>query len=160
MQNEIHGRLSNFRLNNCRLDGQGGSGNATAADLTIGKTASVDAGDIIGTGTNAKRYATGNANSDVSGNFVVTGLTFRPAYFILWLTTPDATKRFNSYIYRDASFPYHNGTSLTYTYGYFHTNASGTLSGNTMGIVNNITNDGYSGATPHASTNYTWAAYE
>src|SRR5690606_38364346 len=31
------------------LQGEGGNGNATAADLLIGKTASVDAGDIVGT---------------------------------------------------------------------------------------------------------------
>lgn len=42
-----------FRYNsttgNFILQGEGGSGNATSADLLVGKTASVDSGDIVGT---------------------------------------------------------------------------------------------------------------
>ena len=43
------------------LQGEGGSGNATAADILAGKTASTDAGDIVG--TMANNPAQTNANS-------------------------------------------------------------------------------------------------
>ncbi len=45
------GSIYTLRYNgvNFTLQGEGGSGNATASDLLSGKTASVDAGDIVGT---------------------------------------------------------------------------------------------------------------
>ncbi|MEF2246233.1 hypothetical protein [Paenibacillus sp. IITD108] len=45
------------------LQGEGGNGNATAADLLIGKTASVDAGDIVGTMPNRSGHVTGQSIS-------------------------------------------------------------------------------------------------
>lgn len=43
------------------LQGDGGSGNAVASDLLSGKTASVDAGDIVGTMVNRGHYETSTA---------------------------------------------------------------------------------------------------
>ena len=85
------------------LQGEGGSGNALASDLLSGKTASTDAGDIVGTmpnrgvfnlelgasvpsgyysgGTvpNGKKYISGTATIDSDYKIVVIGLPFAPA---------------------------------------------------------------------------------
>ena len=63
------------------LQGEGGSGNATASDLTLGKTASTDAGDIVGTGVNAKRVANGSGTA-TGTTFTVSGLGFTPSKVI------------------------------------------------------------------------------
>lgn len=91
------------------LQGEGGSGNATASDLLSGKTASTDADDIVGTMPDrgifnlglgvsvpagyysggsvpsGKRYASGQVVSYANGsmgNINVTGLSFRPSLII------------------------------------------------------------------------------
>lgn len=95
-----------FRYNsttgNFILQGEGGSGNATAADIVAGKTASTDLGDIVGTATVAslggKRYAIGTLTSSSSMSSLdlgqggtgsyrmlqITGLSFSPNYAIAW----------------------------------------------------------------------------
>ena len=91
------------------LQGEGGSGNAVASDLLSGKTATTDAGDIVGTmpnrGTfnlelgasvpagyysggnvpNGKRIASGTKTS-VGNELVVTGLPFKPSKLKLTYT--------------------------------------------------------------------------
>lgn len=88
------------------LQGEGGSGNAAASDLLAGKTASTDAGDIVGTmpnrgvfnlglgvtvpegyysgGTTAhgKRWASGVANSIVAESYTLTTNTTSSSYGI------------------------------------------------------------------------------
>lgn len=89
------------------LQGEGGSGNATASDLLSGKTASTDAGDIIGTMPNngvfnlglgatvpagyysggtapsGKRFASGSATSSNTANtFVCADATTNGMYFL------------------------------------------------------------------------------
>lgn len=60
------------------VQGKGGGGNATAGDLILGKTATVDTGPIIGTNTN-KKWATGSVTFSTDGRTAsVTGLTFTP----------------------------------------------------------------------------------
>ena len=79
------------------LQGEGASGNATASDLSLGKTATVDAGEITGTGANAKRFASGTITSSATGSTIteedgstadkphvtVSGLTFTPRCVIV-----------------------------------------------------------------------------
>lgn len=83
MKKGISGRLNNVRLNNYRLNGPGGSGNATADDLPLGKTASVDTGDIIGTGANVKRFKSGTVTSESDATLFIdeTGATVNGPYY-------------------------------------------------------------------------------
>ncbi|HEY5582935.1 MAG TPA: hypothetical protein VIK78_00365 [Ruminiclostridium sp.] len=53
------------------LQGEGGSGNAIASDLALGKTAATDVGDIVGTNTN-KKWAKGTVSCNGT-NFTYTG---------------------------------------------------------------------------------------
>lgn len=92
------------------LQGEGGSGNATASDLLSGKTASTDAGDIVGTMPNrgtfnlgfgqsvpagyysggtvpsGKKYAKGSVSNidGVNQTLQVSGLSFRPSVVIVY----------------------------------------------------------------------------
>jgi hypothetical protein len=103
-----------FRYNsttgNFILQGEGGSGNATAADIVLGKTASTDLGDIVGTATipslGGKRYATGTATSSptaqtviysdgttsaaIFGFLTITGLSFTPSKVLIQSTSGSA----------------------------------------------------------------------
>lgn len=89
------------------LQGEGGSGNATASDLLSGKTATTDAGDIVGTMPNrgtfnlglgatvpagyysggnvpsGKRFASGGGFTGTDGQKTVRGLAFRPSIIIV-----------------------------------------------------------------------------
>lgn len=62
------------------LQGEGGSGNALASDLLSGKTASTDAGDIVGTipiivGGNTIIPGTSNQTAISAGNYVASDIT-------------------------------------------------------------------------------------
>lgn len=64
------------------LQGEGASGDAIASDLRLGKTASTDAGDIVGTNTD-KKWATGSLVGYVFGqgqttSLRISGLQFAP----------------------------------------------------------------------------------
>ena len=61
------------------LQGEGASGNAVASDLLSGKTASTDAGEIVGTLVQGKKFASGVITAPSSSYPVsVSGLTFTP----------------------------------------------------------------------------------
>jgi len=144
------------------LQGEGASGNAIASDLLSGKTAEVDAGDIVGTmidrgvfnlglntpvpagyysgGTtaNGKAYASGSATSDSNQILTVAGLAFIPrVVFINYLTDVYYV------LYRDKS------TSLIQQLGTGTYNTQSTMS-----------SSGFSANVYSASLAFTWIAYE
>lgn len=65
------------------LQGEGASGNAIASDLRLGKTASTDAGDIVGTNTD-KKWASGTFGAmDGQQTVSFSGLSFVPTIMIV-----------------------------------------------------------------------------
>ncbi|MEC0370897.1 hypothetical protein [Paenibacillus chibensis] len=73
-----------YRLDQFRIDGAGGSGNAQPGDVLKGKTFTNDDGEQLGTRDPGRKTAEGIGYPTLySGNtyrFEVTGLTFRPGY--------------------------------------------------------------------------------
>lgn len=65
------------------VQGKGGGGNATAGDLVLGKTATVDTGPITGTGVSAKRTASGSFTPTSGTTYTVAGLAFKPS--VVWV---------------------------------------------------------------------------
>ncbi|GEM_PF-2552792 len=104
----IYSLRYNASTGNFILQGEGGSGNAIASDLLSGKTATTDAGDIVGTMPNrgafnlslgasvpagyysggtvpvGKRFANGTAISNSSNGVVsISGLAFKPTMAVI-----------------------------------------------------------------------------
>lgn len=71
----IYSLRYNSTTGNFILQGEGGSGNATASDLLSGKTASTDAGDIVGTipSKTTKTYTPGTTNQIITSGQYLSG---------------------------------------------------------------------------------------
>ena len=125
------------------LQGEGGSGTAIASDLLSGKTASTDAGDIVGTmqnrGTfnlglgatvpagyysggsvpNGKRWANGTTKSASDSILTISGLSFTPSTLIFFNKNYDrgiVTKEISSFGYftiYDGSVYHRSGTFVS-----------------------------------------------
>lgn len=85
------------------LQGEGASGNAIASDLLLGKTATVDVGEIVGTLIPGKKWATGTFpgvtvpgtnNPPNAITNTVTGLDFLPSIIIV-NNSPAMVRNFN-----------------------------------------------------------------
>lgn len=93
------GKLDSFSLDNNRIDGGGGSGNAQPGDVLNGKTFTNDDGEQVGVLTPGKKFATGTVLSssdnlffiDISGNqsystyLTISGLDFVPSHITLYV---------------------------------------------------------------------------
>ncbi|UYO04901.1 hypothetical protein [Paenibacillus sp. PSB04] len=68
--------LDSFRLDQYRIDGGGGSGNAQPSDVLAGMTFTNDDGEQIGTYVPSNKIATGSIPSGLSGT--IANLSFKP----------------------------------------------------------------------------------
>ncbi len=126
------------------LQGKGGGGNATAAQLVLGATATVDSGQIVGTATisslGGKNFASGTTTVSNTGVITVNGLTFTPK-LITWTINTNMVGLYNSY----DSLPYYLELAcLTATESFYQTKASAT-----------VTSTGFTGNASLAYTNVT-----
>jgi hypothetical protein len=164
-----------FRYNattgNFIVQGEGGSGNATAADIVAGKTASTDVGDIIGTATvnslGGKNYAIGTVTSSATAGGNVKKYNDTLSGYTLWaISTNGLAFNPKSLIVFDSVGRVCFSGSLdgVKTSTYWSCDI-GTLS-NDFALTNTVVADtnyiggnGFSVFVQNPSTTYTWIAF-